>query len=75
MDDAEYKKELFKKLDEEIAELKQDKNTEELADILEVIDFISQALGSNFAEVCRLKIQKAKERGGFNNKIFLKSVD
>lgn len=75
LDNQEYEQELIKKLDEEVAEFKQDKNIKELADILEVIDYLAQSLDSDFDEVCKIKAQKAKDKGGFDKKIFLKYCD
>ena len=61
LSDEEYVDALEKKLNEEVAEYQTDKNLEELADILEVL------------ETARAK--KSKERGGFEKKIFLERVE
>lgn len=66
----EYKKELVKKLDEEIKEFTESKNTEELADIMEVIDALKKL--PEFANVDSVKNKKLEERGGFEKMIILK---
>jgi predicted house-cleaning noncanonical NTP pyrophosphatase (MazG superfamily) len=69
-DPEEYKEELFKKLDEEIKEFQEAKNSEELADILEVIEAIKKL--PEFANVEEVKSKKLEEKGGFEKKIILK---
>ena len=66
----EYKEELFKKLDEEIKEFIEAKNTEELADVLEVIEAIKKL--PEFQKVEEVRKEKLEEKGGFDNKIILK---
>ena len=66
----EYKKELFKKPEEEIREFLEAKNSEELADILEVIEAIKKL--PEFSDIEEVKIKKLDEKGGFENKIILK---
>ena len=56
----EYIAALETKLNEEVAEYQEDKNLEEMADVLEVLQ--------------AMRIKKAKERGGFKDKIFLEYV-
>ena len=66
----EYKKELIKKLDEEIKEFIEEKNTEELADIIEVIETLKKL--PEFSNVEEIRIKKLQEKGGFEKKIILK---
>lgn len=66
----EYKQELFKKLKEEFEEFWEEKNTEELADIIEVVNAIKKL--PEFKDVEKLRLKKLKERGGFRKKIILK---
>jgi len=66
----EFKKRLFDKLLEEVEEFLEAKNTEELADILEVIDELKKL--SEFANVEEVKAKKLAEKGGFEKKIILK---
>ena len=63
--------ELTKKLREEVEEFVNSKNLEELADILEVVDALSQCLGSSFEKVLELKKKKQLERGGFKDGIVI----
>ena len=71
LDESEYKKELDKKLQEEVAEYNQDDNLEELADILEVVYAIADQKGSSREELEKLRAKKATERGGFKDRVFL----
>ncbi len=72
--DAEYYKKLKEKLQEEINEFIKDENNEELADILEVIYAICDYKKINKKELEQLRKKKAKERGGFKNKIILDEI-
>ena len=74
LSDADYLALLDKKLDEELAEYHQDQNLEELADLLEVIFACAVARGYSVSELEALREKKAAERGGFADKILLKSV-
>ncbi len=71
LSDEEYISELDRKLDEEIAEYHQDKNLEELADILEVLFSIAEARGYSIEDLMKLKEEKRNKRGGFSKKIYL----
>lgn len=75
LSDEEYVDALEKKLNEEVAEYQTDKNLEELADILEVLQAICIARGYTLEELETVRAKKAKERGGFEKKIFLESVE
>ena len=66
----EYREELIKKLDEEIKEFMEAKNTEELADIIEVIEALKKL--PEFSDVEEVRIKKLNEKGGFEKKIILK---
>lgn len=66
----EYREELIKKLDEEIKEFMEAKNTEELADIIEVIEALKKL--PEFSNVEEIRIQKLQDRGGFEKQIILK---
>ena len=68
--EKEYREELFKKLEEEVLEFKEDRNSEELADILEVILAIAKL--EEFKNVENVRIKKYNEKGGFEQKIILK---
>lgn len=71
----EYVAALESKLNEEVAEYQADKNLEEMADVLEVLQAICAARGYSVAELEALRKKKADERGGFAEKIFLESVE
>lgn len=71
----EYIKALDAKLNEEVAEYQVDKNLEEMADILEVLQAICIARGYSVDELEELRTKKAEERGRFQDKIFLEYVD
>jgi len=75
LDDDEFTKELEKKLQEEVAEYLQDKNADELADILEVVYALGERLGCTPGSLEELRKQKALKRGGFKKKLFLVRVD
>jgi predicted house-cleaning noncanonical NTP pyrophosphatase (MazG superfamily) len=74
LSDKEFIKELNRKLLEETKEFIENNETEELADIYEVINKIIEIKNIDVKEVERIRIQKKEERGGFENKIFLKEV-
>ena len=63
-----------KKLDEELAEYHKDQNIEELADLLEVLFAAAKARGYSIEELYQVRDEKRKARGGFEEKILLKSV-
>lgn len=75
LSDEDYNVELDKKLLEEVYEYQADKSLEELADILEVLYAICNARGYTIKELEEKRKEKYIERGGFENKIFLESVE
>ncbi|HUY53124.1 MAG TPA: nucleoside triphosphate pyrophosphohydrolase [Candidatus Dormibacteraeota bacterium] len=74
-DDKEYLMALMDKLFEEAQELKDDLSLEELADVLEVIYAIGEKLGYTANQIEAARVAKMTLRGGFNDRIFLESVD
>lgn len=70
----EKQKLLEKKLLEEINEYIEDKNLEELADIMEVLFGLANELGYSEEELINKRKQKLEDRGGFKRGIVLKSV-
>lgn len=74
-DDTEYLQALLAKLGEEAAEVEATPNIEELADTLEVLQTIGKVLGYTPAQIETAREQKANERGGFDNRIFLISTE
>ena len=71
LSDDQFLLEIEKKLSEEVSEYLNDKNPEELADILEVIYRISNLKGISKDELEKIRIKKVKERGGFEKNLFL----
>lgn len=78
LDNNNYALELRKKLDEEITEYIEAENyedaTEELADVLEVINAYASIKGVSMETAENVRKKKAAERGGFSKKIFLIDV-
>ena len=66
---------LEKKLLEEVNEYLEDKNLEELADVMEVLYGLAKELGYSEEELNKKREEKLKERGGFKEGIVLKSVN
>jgi predicted house-cleaning noncanonical NTP pyrophosphatase (MazG superfamily) len=75
LSDEEYLEMLDAKLDEELAEYHKDQNIEELADLLELIRAAAIARGYTLDKLEAARADKAKERGGFEKKIFLIDVE
>lgn len=75
LDDAAYRRELLKKLDEEVTEYKESGETEELADILEVLLALAKAQGVSAEELQSVCNAKRRARGGFSEKIYLVSKE
>lgn len=65
---------LVKKLDEEVLEFKQDKNLEELADVMEVLFGLAHKMGYSEDELLNKREEKKSARGGFEKNILLKST-
>ena len=75
MSDDEFKKEIYKKLQEEVDEFLREEDLEELADILEVIHGIILIENVSFAVLEKIRQAKFDTRGGFSERIFLEDVD
>ena len=71
LSDEKFLEQLEKKLSEEVTEYQNDKNPEELADILEVIYRVAQLKGVSKEELEKIRIKKSEERGGFEKNLFL----
>lgn len=74
LSDADYLAMLDRKLEEELAEYRQDQNAEELADLLEVVYACAAAHGYSREALEAIRAEKAAKRGGFADKILLKTV-
>ncbi len=68
---AEYVEKLYEKLLEEAIELAKDRNPEELADVLEVIEAIKVLNGWTTEEIEVIRLKKLADRGGFDQPIIL----
>ena len=75
LSEEEYITELDKKLSEEFAEYRADKNIEELADMLEVMYAIAEARGWSVSKLEAVRRDKAEKRGGFRDKVYLEYVE
>ena len=69
-----YLRALDEKLNEELAEYQQSKSLEELADLLEVMGAVVKARGYTWDDLTRVRKEKRANRGGFDQRIFLKEV-
>lgn len=72
--DDEYLRAIDAKLDEELGEYHEERNIEELADLMEVIRAAALARGYSVEELERVRAEKAAKRGGFEKKLFLREV-
>ena len=75
MSNEEFLLEIEKKLSEEVSEYQNDKNPEELADILEVVYRIGELRGISKDELEKIRVKKANERGSFEKNLFLIDTD
>jgi predicted house-cleaning noncanonical NTP pyrophosphatase (MazG superfamily) len=71
----EYKRELFRKVIEELEEFREEPCLEEAADLFEVTYTLIDAHGLNFADVVEMGMAKTKLVGGFNRGIILDNVE
>jgi len=71
----EYKIKLKEKLIEEVHEFLEDPCLEELADILEVFSALVDAMGYSQEELAECMTDKSDERGSFESRIILESVE
>lgn len=65
---------LYKKLEEEASELLEDKNLEEIADVMEVLFGIAHKMGYSEEDVLNKRDEKNSTNGGFKEGLVLKSV-
>ena len=73
--DEEYLKALNEKLQEEVDEYKESSDIEELIDVVSVVLAILKVDGSNLGELIEWLDEKEEQRGAFNDRIFLESVE
>ena len=81
LDDIEYKKELLNKLKEECNEVVDAFNNGtsanmvmELADVLEVINYLAKSINVNMQEVDDVAMMKKMKNGGFDKKYYLEKT-
>lgn len=65
---------LYKKLNEEVGELLEDKNLDEIADCLEVLFAIGAKYGYSEDEVLGRRNEKKLKRGGFEDNLILRKT-
>lgn len=74
LSDEEYLRMIDEKLNEELAEYHADGSIEELADLLEVIYAAAKARGYTIEQLEAIRVEKVRQRGGFDKRILLKEV-
>lgn len=74
LSEEDYIAALDKKIGEELAEYLREPCLEELADLTEVIYAAAVARGFTLGELEKVRQEKTEKRGGFEKRIFLKSV-
>ena len=79
LSNSEFKIALKQKLIEESQELLKSDNRNdlinELADVIEVLNYIKSSENISEAEVEAIRLQKKQQRGGFDKKLFLESIE
>ena len=65
---------LYKKLQEEVDELIEDKNLEEIADVIEVLFAIGRKYGYSEEDILNKRCEKREKSGGFEDNIVLKKT-
>lgn len=65
---------LYKKLNEEVSELLEDKNLDEIADVMEVLFAIGSKYGYSEEDVLNRRNEKKGARGGFEGNLILKKT-
>lgn len=65
---------LEKKLMEEVDEFLEDKNLEELADVMEVLFGLAREIGYSEEDLIRKREEKKGERGGFKDGAILRCI-
>ncbi len=74
LDEEEYHEKLKEKLQEEVDEYLESNEIEELADILEVIQALTEQSGMELKELEEIRAEKVKERGAFEKRLLLEEV-
>ena len=71
LDAGAYRRELRRKLQEEVAEFGESGEVEELADVLEVVYALAAAEGVSKFQLEEKRERKRRKRGGFDQRVFL----
>lgn len=78
LSNEDFKRELYKKLKEEVREVIKAENEaetlEELADVFEVVSAIAELNNRSMSDVVMIADAKRKMRGGFDNRIYLEET-
>jgi predicted house-cleaning noncanonical NTP pyrophosphatase (MazG superfamily) len=72
--DDEYRQMLTAKLAEEVSEFSESGVVEEISDVLEVLRALCQCHGYSIEDVEQIRVNKRRERGGFEERIVLEEV-
>ena len=75
LQDAEYAKRLNDKLFEEAQEVVDTVNTQELADVLEVLMAMAKLKGVEFSQVLKAAEEKRCKKGGFDQRRYVDFVE
>jgi predicted house-cleaning noncanonical NTP pyrophosphatase (MazG superfamily) len=75
LDEDSYRAALLEKLAQEAQQAPVEQLGTELADVLEVLQAITQAHGLTWNEILSIAARKRTERGAFDNRIFLEYVE
>jgi len=79
LNEEEYEQRLLDKLIEEAQEVKGanqgEERVEELADIMEIVKAIAELEGKTLEDIEEIRKSKADERGGFEKRILLESME
>lgn len=65
---------LYKKLNEEVSELLEDKNLDEIVDVMEVLFAIGSKYGYSEEDILDRRNEKKDARGGFKDNLILKKT-
>lgn len=75
LNDDEFLVALERKLKEEVDEYLLSKNVEELVDLEEVLIRVLELRGISHSDFGELRLEKRRQRGGFDRNLFLERVD
>lgn len=71
----EFRRELERKLQEEVAEVLEAKSAEELADVLEVLMALAESYGTSWSLVEQARVEKVASHGAFATRTYLEGVE